>query len=144
LKLADSCCVSFRCEIFWNTTSPRSLKNQVTFVLILRTFAGELALSLLAKAISPQTRGDLEASNNQWRRVRLLYEARVVTNPKPAAGSLNRKFRFVGQPLSLLFLFSAVHRLCSINLISIFLHLSILHHEVCLSGLSRHLLRFSH
>src|SRR6188768_644707 len=68
---------------------------------ILRTFAGELALSLLAKAISPQTRGDLEASNNQWRRVRLLYEARVVTNPKPAAGSLNRKFRFVGKLLSL-------------------------------------------
>ena len=71
------------------------------------TFAGELALSLLAKAISPQTRGDLEASNNQWRRVRLLYEARIVTNPKPAAGSLNRKFRL---------LVSIYHFVCILNL----------------------------
>jgi len=57
---------------------------------------GELALSLLAKSQSPQSRGDLEASNEQWRRVRLLHEARMLENPSSAAGSLHRKFRFVG------------------------------------------------
>ena len=58
-------------------------------------FVGELALSLLTKAQSPQTHGDFKASNSQWQRVRLLHEARMLEK-KTTSGSMNRKFRFVG------------------------------------------------
>jgi hypothetical protein len=58
--------------------------------------SGELALSLLARSLNPQTRGDFEAANYQWRRVRLLHEARWMDDQKPAAGSRKKKFRFVG------------------------------------------------
>ena len=69
-----------------------------------QTLVGELALSLLTKAQSPQTHGDFKASNSQWQRVRLLHEARMLE--KTTTGSMNRKFRFVGHVS--LFLFGIV------------------------------------
>ena len=63
--------------------------------------SGELALGLLTKSLNPQNRGEFESANNQWRRVRLLHEARLLDCSKPSAGSLHRKFRFVGTAFSI-------------------------------------------
>jgi hypothetical protein len=54
---------------------------------------GELALGLLARSLPPQSRGDHDACNKQWRRVRLLHEAKMLEAQHPASKS---KFRFVG------------------------------------------------
>ena len=56
---------------------------------------GELALSLLTRAQTVQTHGDFKASNSQWQRVRLLHQARMLDG-QTTSGSMNRKFRFVG------------------------------------------------
>ena len=54
---------------------------------------GELALGLFARSLPPQSRGDHDACNQQWRRVRLMQEAKMLEPQHPKSKS---KFRFVG------------------------------------------------
>jgi hypothetical protein len=58
--------------------------------------SGELALSMLTRAQSPQTRGDFEQTNKQWRRIRIIHEARLVDGQKHSSAPENRKRRFIG------------------------------------------------
>ena len=62
----------------------------------------EIALSMLARSQSANTRGDLEASDSLWRRVRLMYQARFLDPFKPRSEQ-NKSFRFVGKIFLLLF-----------------------------------------
>ena len=74
--------------------------------------SGELALGLLARSLNTQTRCEVEKVNEQWRRVRLMHEARLLDDQKPSATSFQRKFRYVGNNsffVSLQFFFSLFH-----------------------------------
>ena len=66
--------------------------------------SGELALGLLARSLNTQNRCEVKKVNEQWRRVRLLHEARLLDDQKPSETSFQRKFRYVGMTL-----FSILH-----------------------------------
>ena len=68
----------------------------------------EIALSMLVRSHSANTRGDLEASDHLWRRVRLLYQARML-DPFQPGGGRNKSFRFVGKISFLFFLLALLH-----------------------------------
>ena len=62
----------------------------------------EIALSMLARSQSANTRGDLQASDHLWRRVRLLYQARML-DPFQPGGGRNKSFRLLVRYLSFFF-----------------------------------------
>ena len=63
--------------------------------------SGELALGLLARSLNTQNRCEVKNVNEQWRRVRLLHEARLLDDQKPSPNAYQRKFRYVGMTLFL-------------------------------------------
>jgi len=60
----------------YNITALSEESGLVVSFFLLTLILGELALGLLARSLPPQSRGDHDACNKQWRRVRLLQESK--------------------------------------------------------------------